>query len=80
MTLELLRKGFGGQFMRHIGAYDDPVSRLLYGFYTVLMPRYLDLLRARHRRRGVLKHEWHEGTKGTNGVGSWRLEVTGQRS
>jgi hypothetical protein len=47
--------------VRHIGAYDDSLSWPLYGFYTVLMPRYLDLLRARHRRRTVLKHEWHEG-------------------
>jgi hypothetical protein len=46
MTLELLRKGFGGQFVPHIGAYDYPVSRPPYGFYTVLMPYYLDLLRA----------------------------------
>lgn len=45
------KEGFGGQFVRHIGAYDYPVSRPLYGFYTVLMPRYLDLLRAGHRRR-----------------------------
>jgi len=45
------KEGFGGQFVRHIGAYDYPVSRPLYWFYTVLMPRYLDLLRARHRRR-----------------------------
>jgi len=45
------KEGFGGQFVRHIGAYDYPVSRPLYGFYTVLMPRYLDLLRARHGRR-----------------------------
>ncbi|TEU17015.1 MAG: peptidoglycan bridge formation glycyltransferase FemA/FemB family protein [Anaerolineales bacterium] len=46
------KEGFGGQFVRHIGAYDYPVSRPIYGFYTVLMPRYLDLLRARHRRWG----------------------------
>jgi peptidoglycan pentaglycine glycine transferase (the first glycine) len=45
------KEGFGGQFVRRIGAYDYPVSRPLYGFYTVLMPRYLELLRARHRRR-----------------------------
>jgi peptidoglycan pentaglycine glycine transferase (the first glycine) len=45
------KEGFGGQFVRRIGAYDYPVSRPLYGFYTVLMPRYLDMLRARHRRR-----------------------------
>jgi peptidoglycan pentaglycine glycine transferase (the first glycine) len=47
------KEGFGGQFVRHIGAYDYPVSRPLYWFYTVLMPRYLDLLRARHRQRRV---------------------------
>lgn len=46
------KEGLGGQFVRHIGAYDYPVSRPLYGFYTVLMPRYLDLLRARHRQQG----------------------------
>jgi peptidoglycan pentaglycine glycine transferase (the first glycine) len=45
------KEGFGGQFVRRIGAYDYPVSRSLYGFYTVLMPRYLELLRARQRRR-----------------------------
>jgi peptidoglycan pentaglycine glycine transferase (the first glycine) len=39
------KKGFGGQFVRHIGAYDYPVSRLLYQFYTVTMPRYLEVLR-----------------------------------
>jgi len=43
------KEGFGGQFVRHIGAYDYPVSRPLYWLYTVLIPRYLDLLRARHR-------------------------------
>jgi peptidoglycan pentaglycine glycine transferase (the first glycine) len=45
------KEGFGGQFVRRIGAYDYPVSRPLYRFYTVLVPRYLNLLRARHRRR-----------------------------
>jgi lipid II:glycine glycyltransferase (peptidoglycan interpeptide bridge formation enzyme) len=45
------KEGFGGQFVSHIGAYDYPVSRFLYGLYTVLMPRYLGLLRARQRGR-----------------------------
>jgi len=44
------KEGFGGRFVGHIGAYDFPVSRTLYWFYTVAMPRYLDRLRARHRR------------------------------
>jgi peptidoglycan pentaglycine glycine transferase (the first glycine) len=47
------KAGFGGRFVRHIGAYDYPVSRPFYWFYTVVMPRYLDLLRARHRRKRV---------------------------
>jgi lipid II:glycine glycyltransferase (peptidoglycan interpeptide bridge formation enzyme) len=47
------KEGFGGQFVSHIGAYDYPVSRFLYGLYTVLIPRYFCLLRARHRRRGA---------------------------
>lgn len=45
------KAGFGGRFVRHIGAYDYPVSRPLYWFYTVAMPRYLDRLRARHRTK-----------------------------
>ena len=44
------KAGFGGRFVQHIGAYDYPVSRPLYWLYTVVMPRYLDLLRARHRQ------------------------------
>lgn len=44
------KTGFGGRFVRHAGAYDYPVSRPLYWFYTAAMPRYLDRLRARHRR------------------------------
>jgi len=44
------KAGFGGRFVRRVGAYDYPVSRPLYWLYTVVMPRYLDRLRARHRR------------------------------
>jgi len=43
------KAGFGGQFTRRIGAYDYPARQLLYWAYTVLMPRYLDFLRRRHR-------------------------------
>ena len=42
------KEGFGGQFVRHIGAYDYPVSRLLYQFYTVTVPGYLEVLRKRN--------------------------------
>lgn len=43
------KQGFGGRFVPHIGAYDYPVSPLLYRFYTIIMPRYLDFLRSRHQ-------------------------------
>ena len=44
------KEGFGGQFVRHIGAYDYPVSRLLYQFYTVTVPHYLEMLRKKNRK------------------------------
>jgi len=44
------KAGFGGQFTRRIGAYDYPTWRPLYWAYTVVMPRYLDFLRRRHRQ------------------------------
>jgi lipid II:glycine glycyltransferase (peptidoglycan interpeptide bridge formation enzyme) len=46
------KAGFGGRFVARIGAYDFPVSRPLYWLYALLMPRYLDFLRARHRQTG----------------------------
>jgi peptidoglycan pentaglycine glycine transferase (the first glycine) len=45
------KEGFGGEFTSYLGAYDYPASRLLYWLYTAVMPRLLDLLRWRHRRR-----------------------------
>ena len=39
------KEGFGGQFVRHIGAYDYPVSRFLYRIYTATVPHYLEVLR-----------------------------------
>ena len=44
------KAGFGGEFTSYLGAYDYPTSRPLYWLYSVAMPRYLDLLRGRHRR------------------------------
>jgi peptidoglycan pentaglycine glycine transferase (the first glycine) len=41
--------GFGGQVVRHLGAYDYPVYPLLYQLFSGLLPRYRALLR---RRRG----------------------------
>jgi lipid II:glycine glycyltransferase (peptidoglycan interpeptide bridge formation enzyme) len=45
------KEGFGGEFTSYLGSFDFPVSRLLYWLYTVAMPRLLDLMRWRHRRR-----------------------------
>jgi len=44
------KAGFGGRFVERIGAYDYPVNRQSYFLYTRVMPRVLDLMRARHRR------------------------------
>jgi peptidoglycan pentaglycine glycine transferase (the first glycine) len=41
--------GFGGRFVRHIGAWDYPLSGPLYRLYMALMPRYLEWLRRRQR-------------------------------
>jgi lipid II:glycine glycyltransferase (peptidoglycan interpeptide bridge formation enzyme) len=43
------KAGFGGEFVPWIGAWDFPVNRPLYWFYTAAMPRLLDLARRRHR-------------------------------
>lgn len=45
------KKGFGGEFVRHIGAWDFPVSRFGYWLYSVAMPRALSMMRRRHWRR-----------------------------
>jgi lipid II:glycine glycyltransferase (peptidoglycan interpeptide bridge formation enzyme) len=45
------KEGFGGRFVEGIGAWDFPVSRVLYWLYTALMPRYLNWLRKRHRKQ-----------------------------
>jgi len=45
------KEGFGGEFTSYLGSFDFPVSRPLYWLYTVVMPRLLDLMRWRHRRR-----------------------------
>ncbi|MCB9005599.1 MAG: peptidoglycan bridge formation glycyltransferase FemA/FemB family protein [Ardenticatenaceae bacterium] len=41
------KKGFNGQVVRHIGAWDYPVRPILYWLYTVAMPKYLNFLRAK---------------------------------
>ncbi len=44
------KEGFGGEFIRHIGAWDLPVRRNLYYFYTKTLPRILDVMRWRRMR------------------------------
>lgn len=46
------KKGFGGEFVRHIGAWDFPVSRLGYWLYTAALPRLLAARRWGYRRAG----------------------------
>jgi peptidoglycan pentaglycine glycine transferase (the first glycine) len=45
------KEGFGGEFTSYLGSFDFPVSHPLYWLYTVAMPRLLDVMRWRHRRR-----------------------------
>jgi len=42
------KKGFGGEFVRHIGAWDFPASRLGYWLYTGVMPHVLAVMRRRY--------------------------------
>lgn len=43
------KEGLGADFTPHVGAHDYVISPLGYWLYTRLMPRLLDVLRARHR-------------------------------
>jgi len=42
------KQGFGAAWVRHIGAYDAPTSRLGYWLYSGAKPRVLALMRRRH--------------------------------
>jgi lipid II:glycine glycyltransferase (peptidoglycan interpeptide bridge formation enzyme) len=44
--------GLGGQLARGLGAWDFGTNWLAYRFYSVVMPRYLNWLRGRHRSSG----------------------------
>jgi lipid II:glycine glycyltransferase (peptidoglycan interpeptide bridge formation enzyme) len=44
------KEGFGGQWVRHIGAWDYAPSRLSYRLYTAVLPRVLDVMRRRGRQ------------------------------
>jgi len=45
------KEGFGGQVVRHIGAWDYTPSPALYWLYTTVMPKVLDVMRWRGRRQ-----------------------------
>jgi len=47
------KRGFGGEFVKHIGAWDFPVSRPGYWLYTGVMPRVLATMRWRYQRLAV---------------------------
>jgi len=47
------KKGFGGEFVRHIGAWDFPVARFGYWLYASAMPRLLAAMRWRYWRRST---------------------------
>jgi lipid II:glycine glycyltransferase (peptidoglycan interpeptide bridge formation enzyme) len=43
------KEGFGGEFVRRVGAWDYAPSPALYRLYTTVLPRVLDVLRRRGR-------------------------------
>ena len=45
------KEGLGGQVMRTLGAWDYPASPIWYQTYTQIVPRILDIMRARGRAR-----------------------------
>lgn len=45
------KEGFGGQVVRHIGAWDYAPAPLLYRLYTVVLPRVLEAMRRRGKRQ-----------------------------
>ena len=45
------KEGFGGQVVRHIGAWDLPVRPLIYRLYAQILPRMLDWMRRRGKDR-----------------------------
>jgi lipid II:glycine glycyltransferase (peptidoglycan interpeptide bridge formation enzyme) len=50
------KEGLGGIVYRTIGAWDYPASSLWYGTYTKIVPRVLDVMRARGKARA--QHEF----------------------
>lgn len=51
------KEGFGGNIIRHIGAWDKPLKPVLYRVYTQILPRMLD----RMRQRGLARLKQEQG-------------------
>jgi lipid II:glycine glycyltransferase (peptidoglycan interpeptide bridge formation enzyme) len=45
------KKGFGGEVIRTLGAWDYPAQKLNYALYNRIFPRILDLMRTRGKKR-----------------------------
>lgn len=45
------KEGLGGELVRTVGAWDYPANSIWYEIYTRLVPRILDVMRARGRRQ-----------------------------
>lgn len=45
------KEGLGGTVVRTLGAWDDPIRPTLYRWYTIILPRWLDVIRNRGIRR-----------------------------
>lgn len=57
------KRGFGGEFVTHIGAWDFPVSRPGYWFYTVAMPRVLAAMRWRYQHSLIHSSDRHSSDR-----------------
>ncbi len=51
------KEGFGGNIIRHIGAWDKPLKPVFYRVYTQILPRMLD----RMRQRGLARLKQEQG-------------------
>lgn len=45
------KEGLGGKVVRHLGAWDLPIRKSVYRLYTHLLPRLLEVMRRRGKRR-----------------------------
>jgi peptidoglycan pentaglycine glycine transferase (the first glycine) len=45
------KQGFGGEVIRTLGAWDFPINTVAYQLYTSLLPRIMNILRERNRKK-----------------------------